>query len=356
MIDGSKKYQRLFRHPGLRLFINGMWVKAYDDLGAIALMIGPIYTGYMPKASIRRTLKEGAEFYGNREKFKAYFREFLDHQKQVSSAANKISDGITKQQAADFIELLLQVIRYYKITEFFYTDGAYAKVKENKTIAENLKEFERIKNESREFLNLAFLGQSSYAHKFLEKISQQFNIALGDLLHCSSDEILNIFDGKKISPEILRDRNIACITYLDGESLVIHAGEKALKAIQDFNSSLELVGKTVKGICANRGQARGKIKVITYGYDDFNQVGKMIATMNQGDILVAETTSPELVLACRKAAAIVTDQGGMMSHAAIISRELNIPCIVGTNNATEILKNGDLVEVDADNGMVKVIK
>ena len=62
------------------------------------------------------------------------------------------------------------------------------------------------------------------------------------------------------------------------------------------------------------------------------------------------------MLACRKAAAIVTDEGGITSHAAIVSRELGIPCIVGTQYATKILKDGDLVEVDANKGTVKKIK
>ena len=57
-----------------------------------------------------------------------------------------------------------------------------------------------------------------------------------------------------------------------------------------------------------------------------------------------------------KAGAIVTDEGGLTSHAAIVSRELKIPCIVGTKIATKILKDGDIVEVDAENGIVRKIK
>ena len=58
----------------------------------------------------------------------------------------------------------------------------------------------------------------------------------------------------------------------------------------------------------------------------------------------------------RKAGAIITDEGGLTSHAAVISREFGIPCIVGTHKATEIFKNGDLVEVDANKGVVSIIK
>jgi len=59
---------------------------------------------------------------------------------------------------------------------------------------------------------------------------------------------------------------------------------------------------------------------------------------------------------CKKAGGIVTDQGGMLSHAAIVSRELNIPCVVGTSNATEIIKGGDLVEIDGSKGEVWIIE
>lgn len=65
-------------------------------------------------------------------------------------------------------------------------------------------------------------------------------------------------------------------------------------------------------------------------------------------------TLPSLMLAVEKAAAIVTDEGGMLCHAAIVSRELNIPCVIGTGDATRRLRNGDFVKVDADAGSVTV--
>ena len=75
--------------------------------------------------------------------------------------------------------------------------------------------------------------------------------------------------------------------------------------------------------------------------------------MNQGDILVSAATNPNLMPAIRQAAAIITDEGGLTCHAAIVSRELEIPCLVGTKIATKVLKDGDKVEVDAERGVVK---
>jgi pyruvate,water dikinase len=100
----------------------------------------------------------------------------------------------------------------------------------------------------------------------------------------------------------------------------------------------------VKGKCACSGKAKGKVKII-HCNDDFNK-------FKQGDVLVAEHTDPSMVVLMTKAVAIVTDMGGITSHAAIVSREMGTPCIVGTNDATKVLKDGELIEVDATKGIV----
>lgn len=104
----------------------------------------------------------------------------------------------------------------------------------------------------------------------------------------------------------------------------------------------------VKGSIASRGKARGVVRIVLSRHD-FHK-------MNQGDILVTSMTRPDFVPVLNKCAAIVTNEGGVTCHAAIISREMKIPCIIATGNATKVLKDGDMVEVDADKGMVKIIK
>ena len=72
--------------------------------------------------------------------------------------------------------------------------------------------------------------------------------------------------------------------------------------------------------------------------------------------MVTEMTRPQTMMACYKAKAIITDEGGIVSHAAITARELKKPCVIGTKIATKILKNGDLVEVDGDKGVVRIME
>jgi len=81
-----------------------------------------------------------------------------------------------------------------------------------------------------------------------------------------------------------------------------------------------------------------------------------IFKVEPGDIIIAPMTSPDYVVGMRKAAAIVTDEGGITCHAAIVARELKVPCLVGTKKATKVFHDGDLVEVDATKGIVRKVK
>jgi phosphohistidine swiveling domain-containing protein len=105
--------------------------------------------------------------------------------------------------------------------------------------------------------------------------------------------------------------------------------------------------KLLKGIPASRGFFKGRVLVCF--------VSTEISRVKKGDVLVTGMTTPDFVPAMKKAGAIITDEGGITSHAAIVARELNKPCIIGTKIATQVLKDGDLVEVDANKGIVKII-
>ncbi len=100
----------------------------------------------------------------------------------------------------------------------------------------------------------------------------------------------------------------------------------------------------VSGAAASPGVASGPVKIVP----DPSQIDKVL----KGDVLVAEMTTPDFVPAMKRAVAIVTDRGGRTAHAAIVSRELGIPCIVGSENATAILKDGQVITVDGSNGKV----
>lgn len=119
-----------------------------------------------------------------------------------------------------------------------------------------------------------------------------------------------------------------------------------IKKIEGVKNKKEEV---IKGKSAFNGVATGKVKVVLT-----NKISGI--NFNKGDILVSISTNPELISLIKKSGAIVTDEGGITSHAAIIARELKKPCIIGTKIATKVLHEGDLVEVDANKGIVRILK
>lgn len=150
------------------------------------------------------------------------------------------------------------------------------------------------------------------------------------------------------SLEILRKRDEGFI-YTDNALFEL---EDLYQVEAAYNIKLEQDGhkKTTsfKGNIASLGYAKGMVRKVM-GYKD-------MSTFKEGEILVSPMTEPNFILLMKKAAAIVTDEGGITCHAAIISRELKKPCIVGTQIATNALNNGDLIEVDANQGVIKILK
>ncbi|MBI5225700.1 hypothetical protein HY994_00490 [Candidatus Micrarchaeota archaeon] len=115
--------------------------------------------------------------------------------------------------------------------------------------------------------------------------------------------------------------------------------------LETHDASTEV--RELSGECACPGVVRGIARLIESPSD--------MAKMQTGDILIAHATNPDIVPAMKMAGAIVTDMGGITCHAAIVSRELKIPCVIGTKVATAVLKDGDAVEVDANHGKVTKI-
>ena len=105
----------------------------------------------------------------------------------------------------------------------------------------------------------------------------------------------------------------------------------------------------VKGMGASPGTATGIVKIIS-------NVEEASLKIKKGDILVTDMTNPDYTPFMEKSAAIITNVGGMLCHAAIVSRELGVPCVTGTKNATELLKDGMKVLVDGSKGIVYEVK
>ncbi|MFA6256784.1 MAG: phosphoenolpyruvate synthase [Candidatus Paceibacterota bacterium] len=134
-----------------------------------------------------------------------------------------------------------------------------------------------------------------------------------------------------------------------GELFIVQARPETVRSAEDKNVlkeyHLEKTGKViVNGISVGAKMGSGKVRIL--------KSAKNISQFQKGEVLVTEITDPDWEPIMKIASAIITDKGGRTSHAAIVSRELGIPCIVGSNNATKTLKNGQEVTVDASTGQV----
>ncbi len=193
---------------------------------------------------------------------------------------------------------------------------------------------------------------SHYASKNLfREIGRRNNLTAEDVKWLTPSETKNlIFIGQFPSDKKINDRKFASILLFRNGKHVIFEGKKADSFIKkEVEESFSLYkSDSIKGAIAYTGHVRGLAKIILAQKD--------ITKMRKGDILVARMTTPEIVPAARLASAIITDEGGITCHAAIVSRELKIPCIVGTKIATKILKDNDLIEVNANQGIIKLIE
>lgn len=181
----------------------------------------------------------------------------------------------------------------------------------------------------------------------LEEIGKRLGLSLKEVRFMLPREVKSVLLKKRLNRKIIKQRTKFCVLYAEKNKEEIFIGEKAKELIKLTQRKIEKVIE-LKGQCGCVGRTKGTVKIIIRPQDMYK--------MKKGDVLVSIATDPDIVPAIKKAAAIVTEQGGVTSHAAIVSRELNIPCVIGTKIATKVLKDGDLVEVDATKGIIKKIK
>ncbi len=199
-------------------------------------------------------------------------------------------------------------------------------------------------------------GSEFVALPFFKKICKRTGISLKDLfsVYLPEDVKRALKKGELLNEKEKRER-LKCTVFKGAEGkLSVYFGEAAEKIVNNRGlTETNAVASTLSGQVANSGFVKGKARVVFV--TDLTGFERDLENFKNGEILVTTMTSPLMVPIVRKASGIVTDEGGICSHAAVVAREFNIPCIVGTHFATKVLKDGDLVEVDANKGVVKKI-
>ena len=196
------------------------------------------------------------------------------------------------------------------------------------------------------------ISKAHYLHiPLLFEVGKRMGIG-SDITLISYEEMINFLKNEEIvSKKVIEERKEAwAVLSIDGQISII-SSKKSVESIANKYGIEDIKQQTsqkqIKGQPACLGKATGRARIIK----NIREFGKI----KQGDVLITPMTTPDYVLVMKKVAAIVTDEGGVTCHAAIVSREFNIPCIVGTSNATKVFNDGDLVEVDANTGIAKIV-
>lgn len=191
-------------------------------------------------------------------------------------------------------------------------------------------------------------------HRLLDEIAKRMGLTRDDLFYYSYVELGRYLEAQeKVSDEEIENRKrYGCVVRIKNGVFELITGKENISDVirkEKISEPFETIVNTkeFKGLPASRGHITGKARVL--------EDASGIANLEKGEVLVTYMTTIEFIPAFRKASAVVTDEGGMSCHAAIISREFKLPCIVGTKVATRVIQTGDTIEVDADKGIVRII-
>jgi phosphoenolpyruvate synthase/pyruvate phosphate dikinase len=344
-------------------------LKSQDVENIFSQLITPNRQTYLYKEQVV-VLKTIIKFQEDKEKWKKF--------KKSSSLAELSSDHIRD---------LKSLSRRFGWMQFYYDGQAadinyyYDLIKNYKTkpklaLAQKQKEGLILKREQRRWMkkldaklkkDILLLKEFSFLKEMRKEVQiyrlnwamQKWWQELAKRLYTSAtltkyimpDEIKDfLINEKDISHEELNKRYQVFAILLEKGKIKIYSGKKAsaLKGMFIYKKIQIKDKNLIKGSSAYPGKVQGKVKIV----NSISDLGKF----EEGDILVSFSTNPSLVPAMNKAAAIITNTGGITCHATIVSRELKKPCIIGTKIATKVLRDGDLVEVDANKGEVKIIK
>ncbi len=224
--------------------------------------------------------------------------------------------------------------------------------------AENDKEVEKAFPEqiflamnSRKKTETLFTRGDVFVNDILKRISEKTKINLDLLDYLSKEDMISYFiNNVVINTEELEKRTQGTLFCKKGIIIVLPNEKKKTFAEvgYEYDDTDYSKLKEVKGNCAYKGKITGRVQLIM----NKGNISKMLP----GNILVTSMTTPDFLPPMNIASAFVTDEGGITCHAAIVAREMKKPCVIGTKISTKVFKDGDIVEVDADKGIVKIIK
>lgn len=190
-----------------------------------------------------------------------------------------------------------------------------------------------------------------YYHLLLQELSSRYHISLKLLKYLLIKEIADLGTKLKELKSVGKSRinQEVIIGSKKGKLYFVEEGQKEYQKIKKILYNQE-DGQSLKGAVASKGEKNIYIAnaCVMLSSSEYRRI-------KNGDILVTSMTTPDYVPAMKKALGFITDEGGITCHAAIVAREMNKPCIISTKKASQVIKSGDRIKMNLDNGVIEIV-
>ncbi len=329
----SSKVKFDYKNKNLFYFSKGTYIKGYKS-----------ETDYKSQTkAVIEIVKKG--------KLKETLLEFINIIEKRKRLSNRfIKTNLKKKSKKWLIKEFKTFHEFYKLYWSYHLIAFHLGQAVEKTKYEYvLKDYENMILKVRKVHPFKFYDEEYLPHLF-KHLKKMYNVKEELWYFMMPTEIIRLLEGKlEIDIEELKKRLEYYLLTLKNGDEIIYSGDKAYKQYKKRISKEKIENfQELKGTITYKGKVKGIVKIV--------KLKKDLKNVFKNAILVTSQTTPDFIPVINTLKGIVTDEGGLTCHAAIISREMKVPCVVGTKIATKVLKDGDLVEVDANKGVVRKIE
>ena len=324
-------------------------LQQYPFLDTFWVSDGKFLRVYWSKKARVQATQYGTSILGTLDQAKQYCQQIADAKEQALMIETSAPKTFTlfEQQIAPLKEFLY---KYIALDPEFTNDFL-----EEKNDQELLMFLGKQKNLFREDINQVFFEKTGPYQQLISSLAAYFAVSFDFVQSLSLEQLASLFAGRQLQSV----QDVFFIHIFEGTKEYIFESDDIRALMKEFAPQTYASGESyLRGVSVSmKGVFQGRVKKVILSYEKFREeLAEENISSDKDFVLVADHTTPELVPLMKKSIAIVTDMGGILSHAAITAREFGIPCVVGTESATLLLQTGDLVEVDTEKGLVRVLE
>jgi len=359
--QGEKRYKGAIREYTL-LGISGVFKtimsKQFKDFfggKTLSGILAVIRNGEFYHFQIEREVKELAESYlkhivAGQVDLNAQYIEFEKKVIELEKIYKTTEENLTEDIITRFFKIYSELIKYVYASAYSLDEITILEPKDQEQVRAHIEKM-RIRGE-----NIYKFGEMDFINRITAHLASTSvkDHTANSLQYLTENELLSRLNTKTpilTNKELEERKKLVIIEFQYPKQLKLSSGKEAERIIEERKLFIEIDRhykdiKEIQGITAFGGKVSGVARIIKKRAD--------MLDFKQGEIIVSPMTDPSYLSIMKKAKAIITDEGGILCHAAIVARELKIPCIIATKISTRAIKTGDKLKIDATKAKIKV--